>query len=50
MHVMAERFHWRPCHFFRNLSVVLPQMCFVLRCETRGGHAEGAGVLGSGVV
>ena len=30
--------------------MVLPQICFVVLCMTCGGHAEGAGVLGSGVV
>jgi hypothetical protein len=50
MHVMVERFPLGTLPFLANSSVVLPQMCFVLRCWTRGGHAEGADVLGSGVV
>jgi uncharacterized membrane protein len=36
--------------FLANSSVVLPQMYFVVQRKTWGGHAEGAGVLGSGIV
>jgi len=35
---------------FGRLSVLLPQMCFVVVRKTCGRHAEGAGVLGSGMV